>query len=133
MIGKISDKHLESILETLPIEFSVLNKDDKVLAWNKHNTRIFKRPEAALGRDVRNCHPKKSLSKVEEILREMKEGSRDNARFWIDLTLEDGKDHKVMIEYYALRDQEGEYIGCLEASQDITEIQSLQGEKRLLD
>jgi len=38
-----------------------------------------------------------------------------------------------MIEYYALRDQEGKYMGCLEASQDITEIQSLQGEKRLLD
>ena len=133
MIGKLSDKHLASILETLPIEFSVLDKDDKVLAWNKHNSRIFKRPEAALGRDVRNCHPKKSLSKVEEILKEMKAVSRDKARFWIDLTLDDGKDHKVMIEYYALRDQEGKYMGCLEASQDITEIQSLQGEKRLLD
>lgn len=133
MIGKLSDKHLASIVETLPIEFSVLDKDDKVLAWNKHNSRIFKRPEAALGRDVRNCHPKKSLSKVEEILKEMKAGSRDKARFWIDLTLDDGKDHKIMIEYYALRDQEGKYMGCLEASQDITEIQSLQGEKRLLD
>ena len=133
MIGKLSDKHLQAILETLPVEFSVLDKDDKVLAWNKHNTRIFKRPEAVVGRDVRNCHPKKSLSKVEQILKEMKQGTRNKARFWIDMTLDDGKQHKIMIEYYSIRDQQGEYIGCLVASQDITDIQSLQGQKRLLD
>lgn len=133
MIGKLSDTHLQAILETLPVEFSVLDKDDNVLAWNKHDTRIFKRPEAVVGRDVRNCHPKKSLSKVEQILSEMKQGKRDKARFWIDMELKDGKQHKIMIEYYALRDQQGEYRGCLEASQDITYIQSLQGQKRLLD
>ncbi|MBS3777849.1 MAG: PAS domain-containing protein [Candidatus Thermoplasmatota archaeon] len=133
MIGKLSDKYLQKILETLPVEFSVLDKDDKVLAWNKHNTRIFKRPEAVVGRDVRNCHPKKSLSKVKQIIEEMKQGTRDKARFWIDMQLEDGKQHKIMIEYYALRDQQGNYMGCLEASQDITDIQSLQGQKRLLE
>ncbi|NMC75757.1 MAG: DUF438 domain-containing protein, partial [Candidatus Methanofastidiosa archaeon] len=63
MIGKIDGKILESLLETIPIEFSVLDDDDKVLAWNKHETRIFKRPEAALGRDVRQCHPERSLDK----------------------------------------------------------------------
>jgi PAS domain S-box-containing protein len=133
MIGKLDEKHLQTILETIPIEFSVLDHDDKVLAWNKHETRLFKRPEAVIGRDVRNCHPKKSLDKVEQILSEMKEGSREKARFWIDLPLDDGKQHKIMIEYYALRDKNGSYLGCLEASQDITDIQSLQGQKRLLD
>ena len=133
MIGKISDKHLESILETLPVEFSVLDREDNVLAWNKHETRIFKRPEAVVGRNVRNCHPKKSLSKVEQILKEMKDGTRNKARFWIDMVLDDDKQHKIMIEYYALRNQQGDYMGCLESSQDITDIQSLQGEKRLLD
>src|SRR6056297_246878 len=133
MIGKISDKHLESILETLPVEFSVLDKEDNVLAWNKHETRIFKRPEAVVGRNVRNCHPKKSISKVEQILKEMKDGIRNKARFWIDMVLDDDKQHKIMIEYYALRNQQGDYMGCLESSQDITDIQSLQGEKRLLD
>ena len=64
MIGKPSEKELNAILEILPIEFSVLDKDDNVLAWNKHETRIFKRPEAALGRNVKVCHPKKSLAKV---------------------------------------------------------------------
>jgi uncharacterized protein len=133
MIGKLDEKHLQAVLETIPIEFSVLDQDDKVLAWNKHKSRVFKRPEAVVGRDVRNCHPKQSLSKVEQILSEMKQGSREKARFWIDLKLDDGNLHKIMIEYHALRDKTGSYLGCLEASQDITNIQSLQGQKRLLD
>ncbi len=128
MIGKLPDNVLVSVLETIPIEFSVLDADDKVLAWNRHESRIFKRPEAALGRDVRQCHPPKSLDKVLKILDEMKAGKREKARFWIDMR---GK--KVLIEYYALRDKDGKYLGCLEASQDITEIQKLEGEKRLLE
>jgi len=134
MIGKLDGKILESILDTIPIEFSVLDEDDKVLAWNKHETRIFKRPEAALGRDVKQCHPERSLDKVEKIIGEMKEGIRDKARFWIELPLgKNGQKEKVMIEYYAIRDKEGNYLGCLEASQNIAEIQKLEGQKRLLD
>ena len=134
MIGELSKDTLEAIFETIPIEFSVLDKNDEVLAWNKHKTRIFKRPEGVVGRNVRKCHPKKSLDKVETILSEMKDGTRDKARFWIDLELPGfDEKQKVMIEYYALRDKNGEYIGCLEASQNISDIQKLTGEKRLLD
>lgn len=134
MIGKLPENVVQALLETIPIEFSVIDKDEKVLAWNKHSTRIFKRPEAVVGRDVRNCHPKKSLGKVEQILKEMKSGKRDKARFYIDLPLgPNNQKEKVMIEYYALRDENGMYLGCLEASQNIAEIQKLTGEKRLLD
>ncbi len=134
MIGKLPDNVLEAVLETLPMEFSVLDADDKVLAWNKHDSRIFKRPEGVVGRDVKNCHPKRSLDKVETILKEMKEGKREKARFWIDLPIGDNKEkQKVMIEYYALRDKTGNYLGCMEASQNISEIQNIEGENRLLD
>jgi len=134
MIGKASEEELDAILETIPIEFSVLDKNDEVLAWNKHETRIFKRPEGALGRNVRQCHPKKSLAKVELILSEMKSGKRDVAEFWIDLPIgEGGAKRKILIRYFVLRDNKGEYLGCLEASQDITDIQKISGEKRLLD
>ena len=134
MIGELPKNTLEAILETIPIEFSVLDENDEVLAWNKHKTRIFKRPEAVVGRNARKCHPEKSLDKVETILSEMKDGTRDKARFWIDLELPGfDEKQKVMIEYYALRDEKGEYIGCLEASQNISDIQKLTGEKRLLD
>ena len=134
MIGKLPENVLQAILEAIPIEFSVIDTNEKVLAWNKHATRIIKRPEAVVGRDVRNCHPKKSLGKVEQILQEMKAGKRDKAQFWIDLPLgPNGKKEKVLIEYYALRDAKGTYLGCLEASQNIGKYQEISGEKRLLD
>jgi PAS domain S-box-containing protein len=132
MIGRLHERILKSIEETIPLEFSVLDADDKVIAWNKHETRIFKRPIAALGKNVRDCHPRDSLVKVEQILAEMKKKRRDKARFWIDLGKDDKK-IKVLIEYYALRDGDGKYLGCLEITQDITEIQKLSGEKRLLN
>jgi hypothetical protein len=134
MIGKLPEDILQAVLETIPLEFSVIDRNDKVLAWNKHSTRIFKRPEAVVGRDVQNCHPKKSLGKVEQILKEMKAGKRDKARFYIDLPLGPNQERqKVLVEYYALRDEQGKYLGCLEASQNIAELQKLSGEKRLLD
>lgn len=131
MIGSLKGGLLESVLETLPIEFSVLDENDKVVAWNKHESRMFKRPNAVLGRNVRDCHPRKSLDKVEAIIGEMRQGKRETARFWID-THADGGTRKIMIEYRALRGKDGKYLGCLEATQDITEIQTLKGEKRLL-
>jgi len=133
MIGKMSKEIANSLLETVPLEFSVLDSNDRVLAWNRHETRIFKRPEQALGRNVRDCHPKKSLAKVEQILKEMKSGSRDAAEFWIDIPLgKGGKKHKILIRYFALRDVKGKYLGCLETTQDITFMRELKGEKRLL-
>ena len=89
MIGELPKDVLNAILETIPIEFSVLNKDDEVLAWNKHETRIFKRPKGVVGKNVRNCHPKSSLHKVEQIINDFKDGNRNKARFWIDLMIED--------------------------------------------
>lgn len=134
MIGTLSEKVLDAVLETIPAEFSVVDENDKVLAWNYHETRIFKRPKGALGRDVRDCHPKRSLEKVEIILKEMKEGKRETARFWVDLPIGPDKEkQKVLIEYYALRDSDGTYLGCLEASRNIQDLLSITGQRRLLD
>jgi PAS domain S-box-containing protein len=133
MIGDLTGEVLQALLETVPFEFSVIDENDKVLAWNKHNTRIFKRPIGVVGRDVRDCHPKKSLEKVEKLLLEMKKGEREKARFWIDLPLDGKVMQKILIEYLALRGKSGKYIGCLEVTQNITDIQKLEGEKRLLD
>jgi DUF438 domain-containing protein len=133
MVGNLTSDVLQALLDAVPFEFSVLDKNDRVLAWNKHETRLFKRPVGVVGRDVRNCHPKKSLEKVERILEEMKKGEREKARFWIDLPLEGKGIQKILIEYYALRGKSGKYLGCLEVTQNITEIQTIKGEKRLLD
>ncbi|MBN1984535.1 MAG: PAS domain-containing protein [Chitinivibrionales bacterium] len=116
------------------VEFSLIDHNDQVVAWNKHDSRLFRRPKNVLGRDVRNCHPPESLAQVERIIREMKTGEREKARFWIDMKSDNQKSlQKILIEYYALRNEKGEYLGCLEVTQNITEIQGLQGEKRLMD
>jgi len=134
MIGELSKEMINVMLETIPFEFSIVDSDDKVLAWNRHDTRLFKRPKGVMGKDIRNCHPTKSLHMVEKIVQEMKDGTRDKARFWIDLRLgESDKKNKILIEYYALRNSDGKYLGCMEVSKDITEIQEIKGEKRLLE
>jgi len=133
MTGELPDDVLNAVLETIPVQISVIDENDRVLGWNKHETRIFKRPVGVIGSDVRDCHPKRSLGKVEQILREMKDGKRDEATFWIDLPIGESKEkHKVLIQYFALRNEDGKYLGCLEASQDISDIQKITGEKRLL-
>ncbi len=131
-IGKLADPMLEALLETLPVEFSITDADDKVVAWNRHETRLFRRATNVLGRDVRNCHPKKSVDKVERILSEMKSGTRQSAEFWLDMDIE-GRKEKVLIQYFALRDATGRFLGCLEVSQKIGRIQALTGQKRLLE
>jgi len=134
MIGKLSDKILNSLLEAIPIDFSVIDANDKILAWNKDDTRIFKRSEGVIGRNVRDCHPKKSLDKVEKILLEMKNGKRNKAEFWINIKIRNEENpKKIFIQYLALRDDKDKYLGCLECSQEISYIQSLKGEKRLLN
>jgi PAS domain S-box-containing protein len=134
MIGEIPNKMLLAMFDSIPMEFSIVDENDKVVAWNKHETRIFRRPLGVIGKTVQKCHPNKSLDKVETILSEMKENKRDKARFWIDLQLDGFDDkQKILIEYYALRDEAGNYLGCMEVSQNITAIKQIEGEKRLLD
>lgn len=114
-------------MESLPVEVSFVDADDVVRYFNKNGDRIFPRPKGVIGRKVQNCHPKKSLDRVEEILRKFKEGSLEEAEFWIQLG-----DRMVYIRYFPVKDAEGKYIGTLEVTQDVTRIRELKGEKRLL-
>jgi PAS domain S-box-containing protein len=128
LIENVSKETLELILDTLPVEFSFIDEEDAVRLFNKNGGRIFPRPRSVIGRRVQDCHPKKSIHKVQQILDEMKAGTRNVAEFWIDV-----KNMKVYIRYFAVRDKDGNYLGCLEVSQDITKMKLIEGEKRLLD
>lgn len=127
MIENLSYDLIELIFDTLPVEISFIDADDVVRYYSKDGNRIFMRTPAVIGRKVQDCHPKKSLEKVEEILDGFKSGTLDKAEFWINL-----HDKKILIRYYPIRDKDGNYLGCIEVTQDITKIQKLQGEKRLL-
>lgn len=134
LVDNLTPEMIRAIFDTMPAEITVINDKDEVVGWNKHENRIFKRPIVAMGMDFRECHPKSSLDKVERIVNEMKEGKRDRARFWIDMKVNENEPkHKILIDFYALRDLNGKYIGCMEFDIDIEEIRKLEGEKRLLD
>jgi PAS domain S-box-containing protein len=128
MIENLSREQLEGILEAIPVEISFVDEDDLVKLWNKHETRIFKRPISVIGKSLQNCHPKQSVAKVNQILSDFKSGRKDSAEFWINLG-----ERKVYIRYFSVRDKAGRYLGTLEATQDITEIKRIEGEKRLLE
>ena len=128
MIENLNKEQLAGILEALPVEVSFVDENDLVRFWNKHETRIFKRPVSVVGKSVQNCHPKHSVDKVNQLLSDFKSGKEDSAEFWIDL-----KGRKVYIRYFSVRDKTDRYLGTLEVTQDITEIKKIEGERRLLE
>jgi hypothetical protein len=134
LVDRMNADMLTALFETLPGEITVIDANDEVVGWNKHDRRLFHRPMSSMGLNFRQCHPEKSLHIVERIVKEMRQGRRDMARFWIDLAVPgDTRKHKVLIEFHALRDPSGKYLGCMECAQDVEHIRNLQGEKRLLD
>ena len=119
---------MTAVLNTLPFDISFVDREDTVRFFNETEERIFPRARAIIGRKVQNCHPQKSVHIVNQIVEDFRSGKRDVAEFWINM-----KGRKIHIWYFAVRGQEGEYLGTLEVTQDITEIQKLTGEKRLMD
>jgi DUF438 domain-containing protein len=126
--GQLTAEQVNLILTHLPVDISFVNENDEVVYYSATPERIFPRSAGVIGRKVQNCHPPRSVDMVEKILSSFKEGTRDNAEFWIQMG---GK--VIHIRYFAVRDQGGKYRGCLEVSQDITRIQKLTGQKRLLE
>jgi DUF438 domain-containing protein len=125
--GVLSEEELKFALDVLPVDITFIDKDDKVKFFNRFKDRIFKRPVSVIGRSVRDCHPKKSLDKVEQILNDFKDKKRKVAEFWINLG-----ENLVYIRYFPVYTDKEKYLGCLEVSQDITDIKKIKGEKRLL-
>ncbi|HET7824831.1 MAG TPA: DUF438 domain-containing protein [Anaeromyxobacter sp.] len=125
--GALSTRELEAILNALPLDATFVDAEDRVRYFTHGAERVFSRSRAVLGRKVQHCHPPSSVGTVEKILDGFRSGRRDRAAFWIQL-----RGRFVHIEYVALRDAEGKYLGCLEVTQDLTAKRALTGERRLL-
>lgn len=125
--GSLSVAELTALLNTIPFDLTFVDKDDTVRYFTQGKERIFARNRAILGRKVQNCHPPSSVHVVNQILNDFKSGQQDRAAFWINMG-----GRFIHIEYFALRDNEGKYLGTLEVSQDLTEKRKLKGEQRLL-
>ncbi len=125
--GSFTNEELECMINSLPLDITFVDKDDKVKYFSHGTDRIFQRQKSILGRQVQFCHPPSSVHIVNQIVDDFKSGKQDSAKFWINLH---GK--FVHIAYYAVRNEKGEYLGTAELSQDIAEYRSLEGERRIL-
>ena len=125
--GSFTVTELETVLNSIPFDLTFVDADDKVRYFTQGRERIFSRNRAILGRSVQMCHPPSSVHIVDQILSDFKSGKESSAPFWINMG-----GRFIHIEYFALRDNEGKYLGTLEVSQNLTAKRSLSGEQRLL-
>ena len=124
--GSFSAEELHHIFCTLPFDITFVDKNNKVRFFSQTPDRIFPRSTAILGRDVSNCHPPDSVHIVEQIVEDLRAGKKDHEDFWINM-----KDQFILIRYFAIRNEQNEFLGIVEMTQNIKHIQQITGEKRL--
>lgn len=128
LIRNLSYEQIDAIMETLPFEVTFVDAEDTVAYFNKlDKTKLFPRTRSVIGRKVEKCHPEKSVDMVNEIVSGFKDRSMDHAEFWIDF-----RGDKILIRYYPVYSEAGDYMGVLEVTQAIGAIQKIEGEKRLI-
>ncbi|MBK6264010.1 DUF438 domain-containing protein [Marivirga sp. S37H4] len=126
--GYMTVEQVNLLFRTIPLDLTYVDENDKVIFYNRGEDRVFPRSAGIIGREVKFCHPPKSVGTVLKILEAFREGTKNEASFWINF-----KGHTIYIRYFAVRDQEKNYRGVVEMSQDITDIKDIKGEKRLLE
>ncbi len=125
--GTVSVAQLEGIMNHLPVDLTFIDENDVVRYFSHGKERIFARTKAVIGRTVQNCHPPQSVHIVEQLLADFKSGKKDVEDFWIPF-----KDKFVYIRYFAVRAEDGTYMGTLEFTQNIAPIRALEGQKRIM-
>lgn len=125
--GFLTPKEISAMLNTMPFDITFIDKDGTVKYFSQGKERIFARTKAVIGREVRNCHPPASVHIVEKLINDLRNGRKDHEDFWIKLG-----NMLVYIRYFAVRDENGDYMGTMEVTQNIKPIQELTGEKRLV-
>ncbi|MDP3915915.1 MAG: PAS domain-containing protein [Bacteroidota bacterium] len=126
--GFLSAEQIVLIFNHLPVDITYVDEFGMVKFFSTPEKRIFRRTNSIIGREVKNCHPPESVHVVEQIVEAFRNGEKDKASFWIQM-----KSEFILIQYFAIRDEHGNYRGVVEVSQEITEIRKLEGEQRLLD
>ena len=125
--GLLTAKEISLMFNSLPIDITFVDKDGAVKYFSQGKERIFPRTKAIIGRQVHNCHPPASVHIVEKLVEDFKTGKKDSESFWIKMG-----GRYVYIRYFAIRDDNGDYAGTMEVTQDIQPIQEISGEKRLV-
>lgn len=126
--GKLNLVQLNAILDLLPFALTFIDENDKV-AYFGGGAAIYPHSRNALGNNVFSCHTAKSRPLIKKIFARFHAGEIDKYEFHFT-------PHKMgrclYLRYYAVRDKNNKYLGCLEVAQDVTEIRSWTEEKRTI-
>lgn len=125
--GALKPNEIVGLMDTLPFDITFVDRDGVVKYFSQGKDRIFPRTKAVIGRRVADCHPPASVHIVEKVVSDLKSGAKDHEDFWIKMG-----ERYVLIRYFAVRDENGGYLGTLEVTQDIAPIRAIEGEKRLM-
>ena len=125
--GKLTLEQINLVFRHLPVDLSYVDENELVKFYSDTPHRIFPRSANVIGREVKNCHPAKSVHIVEEIVEKFRSGEQSQAEFWINKP-----GLFIYVIYTAVRDENGKFRGVLEMMQDCTHIRELEGSRTLL-
>ena len=111
--GHMTVAQLAALLNTIPAEISFIDGENINRYFNE-GPKVFKRPGMAIDRDVFSCHPPKIEPMVRGIIEDFRTGKRDRVTAWVE---KDG--HIMQVNYMAVRDRDGNYLGTMEFDQDM--------------
>jgi len=126
--GALTPEQVNLMLKYLPVDITFVDENDRVAFYSAGKHRVFPRSSGIIGREVKRCHPPTSVHIVENILRSFKNKEKNEAEFWINMG-----EKTIHSRYYPMFDDDGNYKGTIEVTQDITEIKKLKGDRLLLD
>lgn len=133
-VGALTPEQIALIFTHLPVDVTFVDEGNDVRFYSGGKHRVFERTPDIIGRNVMNCHSPDSVQIVFKILEDFRAGTRDTAEFWIQTkSTPQQASQMIHIRYFAVRDPQGKFYGTLEVTQDVTEIQKLKGERKLLD
>lgn len=125
--GKLTLEQINLLFRYLPVDLSFVDENELIKFYSDTPHRIFPRSANVIGREVKNCHPAKSVHVVEEIVEKFRSGEQSQAEFWINKP-----GLFIYVIYTAVRDENGRFRGVLEMMQDCTHIRELEGSRTLL-
>ncbi|MBS6481938.1 MAG: PAS domain-containing protein [Veillonella parvula] len=125
--GKLTLEQINLLFRHLPVDLSYVDENELVKFYSDTAHRIFPRSANVIGREVKNCHPAKSVHIVEEIVEKFRSGEQSQVEFWINKP-----GLFIYVIYTAVRDENGKFRGVLEMMQDCTHIRELEGSRTLL-
>jgi hypothetical protein len=127
MIENLSKEQITGMFDALPFQMVFVDKNDRLRYWNNSKARLTEPPVESLGKDIRECHRKKSLPRLEQILADFKSGKKDEAEFWVTA---EGMGLKALNRFFAIRNSEGEYLGTMEYLLNFTYLEAIADEKK---